>query len=112
MKGSMKARTLLGQTAVYAILTFFALVMIFPFLVMLFTSFKQVEDTYRFPPRLLPKVPVSAEVEGFDEPLPLYIVEDADGRHEYVLIERSVRVGDYAAPDNQHRPRIYSRDTA
>jgi len=100
MKGSIKARTYLGNTAVYAILTFFALIMIFPFLVMLFTSFKQVEDTYRFPPRLLPKVPVSTEVEGFDEPLPLYIVEDEDGQHEYVLIERSVKVGEYAAPDN------------
>ncbi len=100
MFDSLKLRKYLGHTAVYAILSFFALVMLFPFLVMLFTSFKQVEDTYRFPPRLLPKKPVSTEVAGFDEPLPLYVVEDAAGRHEYVLIERSVKVGEYAAPDN------------
>ncbi|MCP4424609.1 MAG: carbohydrate ABC transporter permease [Chloroflexi bacterium] len=100
MKDSLKLRKYLGRTAVYAILSFFALVMLFPFLVMLFTSFKQVEDTYRFPPRLLPKKPVSMEVAGFDEPLPLYFVEDELGRHEYVLIERSVKVGEYAAPDN------------
>ena len=96
----MKVRKYIGHSAVYAILTFFALIMLFPFLVMLFTSFKQVEDTYRFPPRLLPKVPVNMEIEGFDEPLPLYIVEDEAGRHEYVLIERSVRVGEYAPVDN------------
>ena len=100
MKDSLKVRKYLGYSAVYAILGFFALVMLFPFLVMLFTSFKQVEDTYRFPPRLLPKEPVSMAIEGFDEPLPLYIVEDEAGRHEYVLIERSVQVGDFAAPDN------------
>lgn len=100
MFDSLKLRKYMGHTAVYAILSFFALVMLFPFLVMLFTSFKQVEDTYRFPPRLLPKVPVSVEVEGFDEPLPMYVVEDEAGRHEYVLIERSVKVGYYATPDN------------
>jgi ABC-type glycerol-3-phosphate transport system permease component len=96
----MKARNYVRYTLVYAILTFFAFIMLFPFLVMLFTSFKQVEDTYRFPPRLLPKVPVSMEIAGFDEPLPLYYVEDENGRHEYVLIERSVRVGEYAPVDD------------
>ena len=112
MRDSLKLRKYLGHTAVYAILSFFALVMLFPFLVMLFTSFKQVEDTYRVPPRLLPKVPVSETVDGFDEPLPLYVVEDEAGRHEYVLIERSVRVGEYAAPDNVEETYLRELDDA
>jgi multiple sugar transport system permease protein len=100
MINSQRLRKYLGNTAVYIILTFFALIMLFPFLVMLFTSFKQVEDTYRFPPRLLPREPVTMEVAGFDEPLPLYYVDVNGEQREYVLVERSVRVADYAAPEN------------
>jgi ABC-type glycerol-3-phosphate transport system permease component len=100
MINSQRLRKYLGNTAVYIILTFFALVMLFPFLVMLFTSFKQVEDTFRFPPRLLPHTPVTMEVTGFDEPLPLYYVDVNGEQREYVLVKRSVRVANYAAPDN------------
>ncbi len=100
MFNSQRLRKYLGNTAVYIILTFFALIMLYPFLVMLFTSFKQVEDTYRFPPRLLPREPITMEVAGFDEPLPLYYVDVNGEQHEYALVERSVRVADYAAPDN------------
>ena len=64
---------------VYFVLTFFALVMIFPFLYMLATSFKLPADTFRYPPRMLPRDPASITVEGFEEPLPLYYVE-VDGQ--------------------------------
>jgi multiple sugar transport system permease protein len=74
--------------------------MIFPFLVMLFTSFKYVEDTFRFPPRLLPREAIKKEVPGFDEPLPLYLIEYQGNREEFVLIERSVKVGYFARPNN------------
>jgi multiple sugar transport system permease protein len=99
MKQSYRLQTIIGRIAVYFILTFFALIMLFPFLVMLFTSFKEVGDTFRFPPRLLPKEILSAEVAGFDEPLPLYYADVNGSQREYVLIERSVRVGEFAAPD-------------
>ncbi|MCB9418230.1 MAG: carbohydrate ABC transporter permease [Ardenticatenaceae bacterium] len=99
MINSQRLQKYLGNTAVYIILSFFAFVMLFPFLVMLFTSFKYVEDTYRFPPRLLPRKPVTMEITGFDEPLPLYYVDVNGEQREYVLIERTVRVAYYAAPD-------------
>ncbi len=100
MFASQRLRKLLGYGAIYLTLTFFALVMLFPFLVMLFTSFKQVSDTFVFPPRLLPRVPVSAEVAGFDQPLPLYRVEFEGETREFALLERSVRVGYFAPPDD------------
>lgn len=96
---SNRSRSGIGYFFVYILLGLFAFVMLFPFLVMIFTSAKLVEDTFRFPPRLLPRQPITENVEGFDEPLPLYFVETEDGREEFVLVERSVRVGEFADPD-------------
>ncbi len=98
MNISNRTRSGFTYFIVYILLGLFAFLMLFPFLVMIFTSTKQVEDTYRFPPRLLPRQPVTEVVAGFDEPLPLYIVETENGREEFVLIERSVRVGLFADP--------------
>ena len=56
----------LRNLLLYITLTFFALVMLFPFLVMLFTSLKEANDTYRFPPKLLPRAPITMEIEGFE----------------------------------------------
>jgi ABC-type glycerol-3-phosphate transport system permease component len=98
MNFSNRTRSGFTYFIVYILLGLFAFLMLFPFLVMIFTSTKQVEDTFRFPPRLLPRQPVTEVVAGFDEPLPLYIVETVNGREEFVLIERSVRVGLFADP--------------
>jgi ABC-type glycerol-3-phosphate transport system permease component len=93
-----RLRKLLVSGAVYLLLTTVALVMLFPFLVMLFTSFKNAEDTFRYPPKLLPRDQKTIEVAGFDDPLPAYYVDYEGQRHEFVLIERSVRVGEFADP--------------
>lgn len=86
----------LNKFLVYFVLTFFALVMIFPFLYMLATSFKIPSDTFRYPPRMLPRNPVTIEVSGYDEPLPLYYV-DVDGvQQEYALARSNIKVGTYA----------------
>lgn len=97
---SYKFRRFLGNLGVYIVLTFFALVMIFPFLYMITTSFKIPSDTFRYPPRLLPRDPVETTVNGYDEPLPLYYV-DVDGQQkEYALAQSNIRVGTYAPPEN------------
>ncbi|NWG08649.1 MAG: carbohydrate ABC transporter permease [Chloroflexi bacterium] len=97
---SYKLRRFLGNFAVYFVLTFFALVMIFPFLYMLATSFKIPSDTFRYPPRMLPRDPVEIMVTGYDEPLPLYYV-DVDGQQkEYALAQSNIRVGTYAPPED------------
>ena len=97
---SYRLRRSLGNFAIYVVLTFFALVMIFPFLYMLATSFKIPADTFRYPPRMLPRDPVEITVAGFDEPLPLYSV-DVDGQQEeYALAQSNIKVGTYAPPED------------
>lgn len=95
-----RIRIFLRNLLLYTTLIFFAFVMLFPFLVMLSTSFKEASDTYRFPPKLLPRKPVTLEVEGFAEPLPVYYVDYNGAQEEFVLIEKTVKVGEFAAPDN------------
>jgi len=96
----------------YLVLALFAFIMLFPFLVMLFTSTKIVEDTYRFPPRLLPFQPDSVAVEGFEEPLPLYYVETEQGQEVFALIERNVRVGLFAPADDLDQTIVVEMDLA
>lgn len=90
----------LNNFFVYFILTFFAIVMLFPFIYMLATSFKIPSDTFRYPPRMLPRDPVSVEVEGYDKPLPLYYVEVNGERREYALAQSNIKVGTYAPADD------------
>ena len=90
----------LSKFSVYFILTFFAFIMLFPFVYMLATSFKIPADTFRYPPRILPRDPVTIQVQGYDEPLPLYYV-DIDGvQKEYALAKSNIKVGTYAPADN------------
>lgn len=97
---SYRLTRFLGSLFIYIILAFFALVMLFPFLYMLATSFKLPADTFRYPPRMLPRDPASVEVQGYDVPLPLYYV-DVDGeREKFALAQSNIRVGTYASPDN------------
>lgn len=91
---------LLGNLLIYTSLTFFALVMLFPFLYMLSTSFKLPADTFRYPPRMLPREPASITVEGFDAPLPLYHVEVEGERLEYALAKSNIPLGRFAPPEN------------
>jgi ABC-type glycerol-3-phosphate transport system permease component len=97
---SYRLTTLLRNLLVYGVLTFFALVMLFPFLYMLATSFKTPADTFRYPPRMLPRDPASVEVPGFDAPLPLYYVTFNGEEREFALAKSNIRVGLYAPPEN------------
>jgi multiple sugar transport system permease protein len=90
----------LSKFSVYFILTFFAFIMLFPFVYMLATSFKIPSDTFRYPPRMLPRDPITAQVEGYDEPLPLYYVEVDGVRKEFALAKSNIKVGTYAPADN------------
>ncbi|MBM4427130.1 MAG: carbohydrate ABC transporter permease [Chloroflexi bacterium] len=90
----------LSNFFIYFILTFFAIVMLFPFFYMLSTSFKIPADTFRYPPRMLPRDPAVIEVEGFEQPLPLYYVEVDRERREYALAQSNIRIGVYAPPEN------------
>jgi multiple sugar transport system permease protein len=93
-------RRFLTNAAIYFVLTFFAVVMIFPFLYMLTTSFKIPSDTFRYPPRMLPRDPLKVTVAGFEEPLPLYHVEVDGQQKQYALTQSNLKVGTYAPPED------------
>jgi multiple sugar transport system permease protein len=90
----------LNKFFTYFVLTFFALVMIFPFLYMITTSFKLPADTFRYPPRLLPRDPSFTTVAGFEKPLPLYYVEVDGKKEEFALAKSNIKVGTYAPADD------------
>ncbi|GAB4563755.1 MAG: hypothetical protein Fur0016_32490 [Anaerolineales bacterium] len=90
----------LKNLTIYVILTFFALVMLFPFFYMLATSLKLPADTFRYPPRLLPREPAFIEVEGYAEKLPLYYVDINGERREFALARSNIRIGTFAPADN------------
>ncbi len=97
---SAKLQRYFGVGATYVILITFALVMIFPFLVMFFTSFKLPADTFHFPPRLLPYDPVTTDWPDEEEPVPLYELEVDGEIGEYALVQSGISVGIFSPPDN------------
>ncbi|MGL4650222.1 MAG: hypothetical protein ACRC1H_12510, partial [Caldilineaceae bacterium] len=97
---SMRFGDILVNALAYIVLIGFALIMLFPFIYMLTTSFKTPADTFRYPPRLLPRDPVTIEVAGFEEPLPLFFVEVDGERKQFALEEENIRVGIFVDPND------------
>lgn len=88
-----KTARLARAAAAWLVLGVAAYYMLFPFTYMIASSLKTPEDTFRVPPRLLPREQAMAEVEGYDDPLPLHFVE-LDGEEERMaLARRSVPIG-------------------
>ncbi|MCB0154225.1 MAG: carbohydrate ABC transporter permease [Anaerolineae bacterium] len=98
---SYRLSNFLTNTAIYIILTLFALVMLFPFVFMFTTSLKEPKDTFRYPPKLLPRQAITTAVEGYDEPLPLYYVEIGGEQREFVLVQDNIKIGVFADPNNR-----------
>lgn len=101
---SYRLTTTLKNLAIYIVLGVFAFVMLFPFLFMLTTSFKEPKDTFRYPPRLLPREAVTLDpatlgIES-EEPLPLYTIEVNGEPRRMALVESGIRVNVFALPDN------------
>ncbi|GAB4480911.1 MAG: hypothetical protein OHK0031_02420 [Anaerolineales bacterium] len=99
MKNSYRLTRFLSALITYIVLIVFAGIMIFPFLYMLTTSFKLPADTFRYPPRMLPRDPQTVQVTGYTDLLPLYYVETAQGQKEYALARSNIQVGTFARPD-------------
>lgn len=97
---SYRLGRLIANGLVYLILILFAFIMLFPFLYMFSTSFKYQKDTFRYPPRLMPMLGVTTQVEGFDEPLPLYYVDYNGEKRQFALAETGVKIGVYAEPSD------------
>ena len=63
----------------YLYLTFGVLLMFGPVVWLVLSSFKTSAEVVKFPPRILPYRQETIEIEGYDEPLPLYEVTLEDG---------------------------------
>jgi len=63
----------------YLYLSISVIIMFGPVVWLILSSFKSSAEVNKFPPRLLPYRQETIEVEGFDEPLPLYEIKMEDG---------------------------------
>ena len=84
------ARRGVRSALTYAYLLLGVVVMFGPVLWLVMASFKSYGDIQRFPPRFLPYHQEMAEVEGYDEPLPLYNVTTEDGETRQLVQIRRV----------------------
>lgn len=89
-------RSIAGRTVVYAILSFFAGIMVFPFVYMATSALKTPADTFRYPPRLLPREPQTVVVDG--EELPVYQLPVDGVDREVVLAEPGIEAGVFVEP--------------
>ena len=89
----------------YILLSFFAFLMIFPFLYMMFTSLKTSDDVFRYPPKLLPYTQDTTTVDG--ETLSVYSFEVDGEPKELILTEDTVRFGFFTSEEllNVNDPR-------
>lgn len=76
-RGVRTKRSWLAQISVYVILLIAGVVVLVPFVLAFFGSFKTPADFFTYPPRLLPYVAATAEVNG--EQLPMFTVPLPDG---------------------------------
>jgi ABC-type glycerol-3-phosphate transport system permease component len=98
---SYQLQKYLGYAAAYAVLLIFGFLILFPFMFMFFTSFKEADDVFRSPPRLLPVAAQEAAVDG--EPFPLYRVETPDGTQTLALVDEGAPVVTFASVDDASR---------
>lgn len=86
------------KVGIYILLSLVAAVMLFPFIFMLGTSTKTAADSFRFPPRVLPRDPVAAEFQG--EMVALYSIRIDGEERQAALVEEGIEAGVFAPPDD------------
>jgi alpha-1,4-digalacturonate transport system permease protein len=74
----------------YAYLGLSVIIMFGPIVWLILSSFKSSAEVVKFPPRLMPYRQETVEVEGYDEPLPLYEVTLEDGTNPVLAQVRRV----------------------
>ncbi len=95
-KRRRQRRSILGKAGIYFVLSFFALLMVFPFVYMAASALKTPADTFRYPPKVLPRQAATVEVNGEERPLFLLPIDGIDT--EVVLIEEGLEAGVFTDP--------------
>ncbi len=115
VKRSGGQRFNLNDILTYTYLTVGTFLMFGPVIWLVLSSFKTQAALIEFPPQLLPLQQIQVEVEGYDEPLPLFTVTFEDGSVQELARARRVGIEaqmvDPANPEeiirvniNQHEP--------
>ncbi len=91
-------RVAMQRVGVYGVLIGFAAIMLFPFVFMVASALKTPEDTFRYPPKILPRSPSVAVVDG--EEVELFSLPTPAGPREVYLAESGVDAGLFVDPEN------------
>ena len=95
------------RVATYVLLLAVAVVVIFPFLVAVTTSFKRNTDIFTYPPSLVPRaaVTVPAEQVGLEgDPVPVYTFPARDDRSgQFALVDNDASLAEYRPLDDLER---------
>lgn len=100
--------------ASYTYLIFGVFLMFAPVVWLVLSSFKTEADLQRYPPTFLPYQQQTIEVEGYDDPLPLFLM--TGGEYEGMVLAQLRRVGlqaqmiDPANPEERLRVGIEERE--
>lgn len=98
----------------YGYLTLGVFLMFGPVLWLVISSFKTEADLQRFPPTLLPYAQETVQVDGYDNPLPLFLM--TEGEYEGQVLAQLRRVGSQAQmidvdnPEERLRVNIANRE--
>ena len=88
-----------AQFTTYLVLLSAGIVVLVPFLLAFFGSFKTAEDVFTYPPRLLPHVVQTTDVDG--EPLPLFEVTLPDGETQQLArVENGTSLREFVGVDD------------
>jgi multiple sugar transport system permease protein len=103
-------RSRVSQGVVYVILAVAGLVVLVPFILAFFGSFKTAQDVFTYPPRLLPHVSQTVVVDG--EELPLFLVPTPDGStQELARLENGTSLREFVSVDDPSVVVIAPADT-
>ncbi len=98
----------------YVYLIFGTLIMFGPVLWLVMSSFKDSGEINKFPPRFLPYQQETVVVEGFEDPLPLYMATLEDGTVRQLAQIRRIgleaQLIDPADPETIYKVRIENRE--
>jgi multiple sugar transport system permease protein len=91
-----RVRTVLGRGGAYLALVVFGMIMVFPFVYMASSALKTPADTFRYPPKVLPREPVTMSIDG--EQRDLYALPVDGVVRDVVLVEEGVKAGVFVDP--------------
>ncbi|TFG82267.1 MAG: carbohydrate ABC transporter permease [Spirochaetales bacterium] len=95
-----KAKRLIRNVTVQLFLAVVAYFMLFPFTYMVTSSLKTPTDTFRVPPKLLPRDQERTDVAGIGEDLPLFYVDSGGERKKLALAQKNIPIGIFARADD------------